>query len=140
MTGILIGGSIPHEPLVRVLAIPVPIFFIGAGTLCVVTGAMSALGMPTACKVSSVPKGAPQPPYVLTAVEDVVGVDGGGARPYRRKLLERYKASKRFRHLIAGLNWFWGIGAVVNGAGTLVAIWLIPQQEVAYGVGEYSRP
>jgi len=140
MTGILIGGSIPHEPLVRVLAIPVPIFFIGAGTLCIVTGAMSALGMPTACKVSSVPKGAPQPPYVLTAVEDVVGVDGGGARPYRRKLLERYNASKRFRHLIAGLNWFWGIGGVVNGVGSLVAIWVIPQQEVAYGVGEYSRP
>ncbi|KAI1815197.1 hypothetical protein GGS20DRAFT_544799 [Poronia punctata] len=135
MTGILIGGSIPHEPLVRVLAVPVPIFFIGAGTLCIVTGAMSAMGMRTPCKVSSIPKGELQPPYVLTAVEDVVGVDGGGARPYRAKILERYKASKRFRHLIAGLNWFWGIGAVVNGVGALVAIWVIPSEVVAYGVG-----
>jgi hypothetical protein len=135
MTGILIGASIPHEPLVRPLAIPVPIFFIGAGTLCIVTGTMSALGMRTACKVSSIPKGAPQPPYVLTAVEDVVGVDGGGARTYRLKLLERYKASKRFRRLIAELNWFWGIGAVVNGAGSLAAVWVIPRQEIAYGVG-----
>ncbi|KAI0814002.1 hypothetical protein GGR55DRAFT_633537 [Xylaria sp. FL0064] len=135
MTGILIGASIPHEPLVRPLAIPVPIFFIGAGMLCVVTGAMSALGMRTACKVSSIPKGAPQPPYVLTAVEDVVGVDGGGARPFRRRLLERYKASKAFRRLIAELNWFWGIGSVVSGAGTLAAVWVIPSQEIAYGVG-----
>ncbi|KAI0404628.1 hypothetical protein F4802DRAFT_225454 [Xylaria palmicola] len=135
MTGILIGASIPHEPLVRPLAIPVPLFFIGAGMLCIVTGTMSALGMRTACKVSSVPKGAPQPPYVLTAVEDVVGVDGGGARPFRGRLLERYKASKSFRRLIAELNWFWGIGSVISGTGTLAAVWVIPQQEVAYGVG-----
>ncbi|GAP86318.2 hypothetical protein SAMD00023353_1800940 [Rosellinia necatrix] len=135
MTGILIGASIPHEPLVRPLAIPVPLFFIGAGMLCVVTGVMSALGMRTACKVSSIPKGARQPPYVLTAVEDVVGVDGGGARPFRRRLLERYKASRDFRRLIAQLNWFWGIGSVISGAGTLAAVWVIPQQEIAYGVG-----
>ncbi|KAI0204827.1 hypothetical protein F4808DRAFT_311901 [Astrocystis sublimbata] len=135
MTGILIGASIPHEPLVRPLAIPVPLFFIAAGTLCIVTGTMSALGMRTACKISSIPKGAPQPPYVLTAVEDVVGVDGGGARKFRQKLLERYKASPAFRRMIAELNWFWGIGSVISGAGTLAAVWVIPQQEVAYGVG-----
>ncbi|KAF2973459.1 hypothetical protein GQX73_g122 [Xylaria multiplex] len=139
MTAILIGASIPEEPLVRPLAIPVPLFFIGAGMLCIVTGVMSALGMRTACKISSIPKGAPQPPYVLTAVEDVVGVDGGGARPFRRKLLERYNASKYFRRLIAELNWFWGIGSVISGAGTLAAVWVIPQQEVAYGVGEMGR-
>lgn len=137
MTGILIGASIPHEPLVRPLAIPVSIFFIGTGTLCIVTGTMSALGMNTACKVSSIPKGEPQPPYVLTAVEDVVGVDGGGARSFRRRLLERYKVSKDFRRLIAELNWFWGIGSVISGAGTLAAIWVIPTQEIAYGVGEF---
>ncbi|KAI1172772.1 hypothetical protein F4777DRAFT_560455 [Nemania sp. FL0916] len=135
MTGVLIGASIPHEPLVRPLAIPVPLFFIGGGTLCLVTGTMSALGMKTRCRVSSIPKGEPQPPYVLTAVEDVVGVDGGGARPFRRRLLERYKASEGFRRLIAELNWFWGIGSVINGAGTLAAVWVIPQQEIAYGVG-----
>ncbi|KAI1133209.1 hypothetical protein F5Y10DRAFT_229644 [Nemania abortiva] len=135
MTGILIGASIPHEPLIRPLSIPVPLFFIGAGMLCVVTGTMSALKMKTACKVSSIPKGEPQPPYVLTAVEDVVGVDGGGARPFRRRLLERYKASKAFRRLIAELNWFWGIGSVVSGAGILAAIWVIPQEEIVYGVG-----
>ncbi|KAI0165996.1 hypothetical protein GGR57DRAFT_444794 [Xylariaceae sp. FL1272] len=135
LTGILIGASIPHEPLVRPLAIPLPIFFIGLGVLCIVTGVMSAFGMRTACKVSSVPKGAPQPPYVLTATEDVVGVDGGGARPYRARLLERYKASKRFRRLIAELNWFWGVGLLVDGAGSLAAVWVIPSQEVAYGVG-----
>ncbi|KAI2628418.1 hypothetical protein GGS21DRAFT_242940 [Xylaria nigripes] len=135
ITGILVGASIPREPLIRPLAMPVPILFIGVGMLCIVTGIMSALGMRTLCKVSSVPKGTPQPPYVLTAVEDVVGVDGGGARPFRRRLLERYKVSLHFRRLLAGLNWFWGIGAVISGAGTLAAVWVIPQKEVAYGVG-----
>ncbi|KAI1434473.1 hypothetical protein GGR50DRAFT_404389 [Xylaria sp. CBS 124048] len=135
MTGILIGASIPYEPLVRPLAIPVPLFFVGGGTLCLVTGTMSALKMGALCKVSSIPKGAHQPPYVLTAVEDVVGVDGGGARRFRRRLLERYKVSRDFRRLISMLNWFWGIGSVVSGTATLAAVWAIPQEEIAYGVG-----
>ncbi|KAI1331450.1 hypothetical protein F5Y16DRAFT_359989 [Xylariaceae sp. FL0255] len=134
LTGILIGASIPYEPLVRPLAMPIPVFFIGIGILCCVTGVMSALRMRTLCKVSSIPKGAPQPPYVLTAIEDVVGVDGGGARPYRAKLLERYKASKRFRRLIAGLNWFWGLGLLMDGTILTVLVWAIPSEEIAYGV------
>ncbi|KAI1386759.1 uncharacterized protein F4822DRAFT_325761 [Hypoxylon trugodes] len=134
MTGILIGASIPHEPLVRPLAMPLPLFFIEVGSLALSTGVMDMKNMPATCKVSSTPKGAPIPPVLLTFIEDVVAVDGGAGKTYRERLLGRYKVSKDFRKLIKGLNWFWGIGSILVGAGSLAVVWTIPQ-EIAYGIG-----
>ncbi|KAK6957952.1 hypothetical protein Daesc_000743 [Daldinia eschscholtzii] len=134
MTGILIGASIPHEPLVRPLAMPLPLFFIEVGSLALTTGFMEVMGMPTTCKVSSTPKGAPIPPVLLTFIEDVVAVDGGAGKTYRERILRRYKVSKHFRTLIRGLNWFWGVGSMIVGIGSLVVVWTIPQ-EIAYGIG-----
>ncbi|KAI0841187.1 hypothetical protein F5Y06DRAFT_293675 [Hypoxylon sp. FL0890] len=134
MTGILIGASIPHEPLVRPLAMPLPLFFIEVGSLALSTGIMDAMNLPTTCKVSSTPKGAPIPPVLLTFIEDVVAVDGGAGKTYRKRLLGRYKVSKDFRALIKGLNWFWGVGCILVGAGSLAVVWTVPQ-EIAYGIG-----
>ncbi|KAI1450622.1 hypothetical protein F5Y02DRAFT_369451 [Annulohypoxylon stygium] len=134
MTGILIGASIPHEPLVRPLAMPLPLFFIEVGLLAISTGLMDAMNLPATCKVSSTPKGAPIPPILLTFIEDVVAVDGGAGKTYRQRLLNRYKISKHFRALIKGLNWFWGIGSILIGAGSLAVVWTVPQ-EIAYGIG-----
>ncbi|KAI1776619.1 hypothetical protein F4818DRAFT_411239 [Hypoxylon cercidicola] len=134
MTGILIGASIPHEPLVRPLAMPLPLFFIEVGSLALASGFMDARHMHTTCKVSSIPKGAPIPPILLTFIEDVVAVDGGAGKTYRKRLLGRYKASKHFRGLIKGLNWFWGVGSLLVGAGSLAVVWTV-QQEIAYGIG-----
>ncbi|KAI1379628.1 hypothetical protein F4677DRAFT_409813 [Hypoxylon crocopeplum] len=134
MTGILIGASIPHEPLVRPLAMPLPLFFIEVGALAVATGWMDMRNMHATCKVSSTPKGAPIPPVLLTFIEDVVAVDGGAGKTYRKRLLGRYKISKHFRALIRGLNWFWGVGSILVGAGSLAVVWTIPE-EIAYGIG-----
>ncbi|KAI8965562.1 hypothetical protein F5Y11DRAFT_312707 [Daldinia sp. FL1419] len=134
MTGILIGASIPHEPLVRPLAMPLPLFFIEVGSLALTTGLMDVRHMSTTCKVSSTPKGARMPPVLLTFIEDVVAVDGGAGKTYRQRILRRYKVSKRFRALIRGLNWFWGVGSMLVGIGSLVVVWTIPQ-EIAYGIG-----
>ncbi|KAK0640665.1 hypothetical protein B0T16DRAFT_335694 [Cercophora newfieldiana] len=134
MTGILVGASIPHEPLVKPLAIPVPLFFIQMGIQLLWSGWMSAKHKPAPCKISSVEKGERTPPLVLTLVEDIVAVDGGAGREYREALMARYKASKMFRRMIADQNWFWGVGALLDGVGTMVAIWTTPQA-VAYGVG-----
>jgi hypothetical protein len=134
MTGILIGASIPHEPLVRPLAMPVSLFFIQVGVQLVWSGWMNATRRPAPCKISSIDKGGRVPPLVLTLVEDIVGVDGAGGRVYRDSLMARYKISPRFRKMIAQQNWFWAVGALVDGIGTLVVVWTVPQ-EVAYGVG-----
>ncbi|KAI0011572.1 hypothetical protein F4779DRAFT_572284 [Xylariaceae sp. FL0662B] len=134
MTGILIGASIPHEPLVRPLATPLPLFFIEVGALALATGLMAARGLPTTCRVSSVPQGHPIPPVLLTFIEDVVAVDGGAGQTYRRRLLDRYRVSARFRALIKGINWFWGVGCMMTGAGTLAVVWTVPEV-IGYGIG-----
>ncbi|KAK3984680.1 hypothetical protein QBC44DRAFT_9877 [Cladorrhinum sp. PSN332] len=134
MTGILIGASIPHPPFVRPLAIPVSLFLLQVGAQLVWTGWMNKTKRPAPCKISSVEKGERVPPLVLTIVEDIVGVDGGGGAVYRASLMARYKASWRFRKMIATQNWFWAIGSLIDGVGTMVVIWTVPET-VAYGVG-----
>jgi hypothetical protein len=134
MTGILIGASIPHNPLVRPLAIPVSLFFIQVGLQLTWSGWMNKTKRPAPFKISSIPKGGRVPPLVFTLVEDIVGVDGAGGREYREALLARYETSPRFRKMIAQQNWFWAVGALVDGIGTMVVIWTVPER-VAYGVG-----
>jgi hypothetical protein len=73
-------------------------------------------------------------PLVYTFVEDVIAVDGGAGKTYRKALRERYAASARFRRLLVQLNWFWAVGALVDGIATLVVVWTVPEV-VAYGVG-----
>ncbi|KAI2607038.1 uncharacterized protein GGS25DRAFT_494151 [Hypoxylon fragiforme] len=134
MTGILIGASIPHDPLVRPLAIPLPLFFIQVGAMALFTGFMDVRHMSTTCKVSSRPKGVRMPPVLLVFIEDVVAVDGGAGKTYRERLWTRYRVSRVFRRLIRGLNWFWGVGSLLVGAGSLAVVWTVPE-EIAYGIG-----
>ncbi|KAK0615316.1 hypothetical protein B0T17DRAFT_541606 [Bombardia bombarda] len=132
--GLVTGADIPHEPLVRPLAIPVPLFLIQIGAQLLWTGWMSATKRPAPCRISSVAKGERTPPLVYTIVEDIVAVDGAAGMEYRRAFKARYEASARFRRMVKQQNWFWGWGALLVGVGTLVVIWTVPQ-EVAYGVG-----
>lgn len=135
MTAILIGGSIPHPPLVRLLAIPMPLFFLQIGLQGSIMGWLSARGAPALVRISSVAKGEPTPPFVLPLIEDVVAVDGDGKQAYRQRLMERWRVSRRFRAMIIGLNWFWAIGSLVFGTGLMVVVWTTPEK-VAYGVGK----
>ncbi|KAK3291167.1 ankyrin repeat-containing domain protein [Chaetomium fimeti] len=132
MTAILIGGSVPHPPIVRALAIPVSLFFIQIGLQLVWSGWMNVTRRPAPCKISSIPKGGRVPPLVFTLVEDIVGVDGAGGRVYRSALVARYQTSSRFRTMIAQQNWFWAAGALFDGIGTMAVIWTVPEK-VAYG-------
>jgi len=135
MTGILIGASIPYEPLVRPLAIPVSLFYIQVGAQLLVTGWMHRRQQAAPFRISSTAKGERIRPFLLTIVEDVVAVDGGAGASYRKRLVARYEASERFRRMIIGLNWFWGVGAVLDGVATLVVLWTVPQ-DIGYGIGE----
>ncbi|SPO07238.1 uncharacterized protein DNG_09932 [Cephalotrichum gorgonifer] len=134
MTAVLVGASIPHEPLVRPLAIPVSLFLIQLGAQLLLSGIMNALGRPAPFRISSVAKGERFPPLVLTIVEDIVAVDGDAGWEYRKRLLARYEASPAFRKMVEKMNWFWGAGTLLNGIATMVVVWTVPQ-EVAYGVG-----
>lgn len=134
MSGILIGASIPHHPPVRPLAMPVSLFLIQMGIQLLWSGWMVVNNKMAPCRVSNVAKGEPMPPFVLTAVEDIIAVDGGAGREYRDQLHARYKASAMFRKMIMRQTWFWGWGSLLVGIGTLVVVWTVPVS-VAYGVG-----
>lgn len=134
MAGLLTGACVPAEPVVRALAMPMPVFLVQLGAQLLYHGALDALRRPTPFRVSSVGRGQRCVPLVYTFVEDVVAVDGNGTRDFRAALRERYRASRRFRALLRRLNWLWGAGGVAVGVATLVVVWTVPQ-EVAYGVG-----
>ena len=69
-------------------------------------------------------------------IEDVIAVDTGAGRAYRRAINDRYEASPMFRRMLWQLNTFWAVPALAVGAGVtaVVADNRVPQT-IAYGIG-----
>ena len=68
--------------------------------------------------------------------EDVIAVDTGAGRKYRKAISDRYEASPMFRKMLKDLDLFWGLSAVVVGAACFVMVCDgNVQDEVAYGLG-----
>ena len=135
LTGILIGGSIPGQPLTRVLATPMAVGNVMLGVAFVVSGVGVRRGWTLPVRLSSHVKGSPWPPITYCIVEDVVAVDARAGKIYREALLRRYNASPRFRRLLVQVLWFWAVPSVVLGIVLLVLIFTVSKKEVAYGLG-----
>lgn len=134
LTGILIGGSIPKQPLVRVLAMPMAVGNIIMGFMFIISGIAVHRKMKLPFRMSSHIKGSICPPITYTIIEDVIAVDAGAGKVYREALLQRYNASPRFRTMLIQLVWFWGVPSVVVGTVLLALIFTV-KKEVAYGLG-----
>lgn len=135
MTGVLIGGSIPHPPLQRVLATPIALAFIMVGLMFIINGvAVQRKWRLKYFRMSSFAKGSVTPPIIYSIVEDVVAVDGGGGQRYRSALMMRYNASPKFRTLLRQMTWFWGVPSLFIGV-VLIALIFTVRKEVAYGLG-----
>lgn len=134
LTGILIGGSIPKQPLVRVLAIPMAVANIILGLMFIVNGIAVSRNMKLPFRMSSHVKGSVCPPITYTIIEDVIAVDAGVGKVYREALWKRYNASPRFRKMLIQLVWFWGIPSVIVGVIMLALIFTVTK-EAAYGIG-----
>ena len=75
-------------------------------------------------------------PCTYMIIEDVLAVDTGLGRRYRKALSERYQASPVFRKMLRDMDLFWGVSAVVVGVACLVLVLDgNVQEEVAYGLG-----
>ena len=72
-------------------------------------------------------------------MEDVIAVDTGAGRTYRKAVSDRYEASPMFRQMLHQLNLFWAIPALLVGAGVTAAVLTtkVPQ-EISYGIGMYQ--
>ena len=132
----LIIGTAPDKPLVRLCALPGPSFIFYFGIILLITSCLCACGAKAPFRISSTPKGASIRPTIYTIIEDVIGVDTGSGRRYRQALNARYQASPQFRRMLAQLNLFWGLSAVLVGTGITLAMYVprIPGT-VAYGIG-----
>jgi hypothetical protein len=72
-------------------------------------------------------------PPVYCIIEDVVAVNGGGGKAFRKALDERFKASPIFRSMLSDLGLFWGIGGAVVGITLLALIGTIDPM-ISYGL------
>lgn len=135
LTGLLIGFSIPTQPLTRGLATPMPLgMIILGGMLAASAYAHTWRWRLRHFRLSSHVVGDVVPPLLFCIIEDVVAVDGRGGQTYRRAALDRYHASPRFRRMLVQLTWFWSLPALVLGFILLILIFTV-RKEVAYGLG-----
>ncbi|KAK3167200.1 hypothetical protein OEA41_010326 [Lepraria neglecta] len=137
----LIVGAAPHNPFIRLCAMPAPSFILFFGGEILLFSIFSALKIPNPFKISSQPKGAPVRPGTYMVIEDVIAVDTGAGRAYRRAINDRYEASPMFRRMLWQLNMFWAVPALAVGVGVtaVVADDRVPQT-IAYGIGWGAPP
>ncbi|KAJ9656856.1 hypothetical protein H2201_008418 [Coniosporium apollinis] len=130
----LIVGTVPHEPPIRLLAMPVSSMVFAFGVEMLVMDVLRIAGYRSPVRISSLPRGSPLRPGIYSIIEDIVAVDGSGGTEFRQRLNLRYQASKMFRQMLHRLTLFWGFGACIIAAITTTLIFTI-QKDAAYVVG-----
>jgi hypothetical protein len=134
----LIAGTCPHDPPIRVLAIPAATMLFAIGVELLLVDALRIAGIRAPCRISSLPVGAPLRPGIYAYIEDICAVDGSGGTEFRQRLNLRYQASKAFREMLHRLTLFWAIGAIVCSVVTVAIVFTI-QRDAAYIVSR-MRP
>ncbi|KAK0275274.1 hypothetical protein LTR35_010905 [Friedmanniomyces endolithicus] len=130
----LIIGTIPANPPIRLLAMPVTSMLFVFGTELLLVDALRFFHLPAPCRLSSIPKGSQLRPAIYTFIEDVCAVDGSGGTAYREALNKRYEASHIFRAMLRRLGAFWAVGS--EGCAVLCTVLVFTiQHEAAYVVG-----
>lgn len=134
----LIVGSVPEDPPIRLLAMPLATMLFVFGVEMLVVDTMRYFQMPAPVRISSIPKGAQLRPAIYSLIEDIVAVDGSGGSTYREALNKRYESSHVFRAMLRRLGAFWMVGCNAMAVVTTILIFTI-QHEAAYCVG-WSAP
>ncbi|KAI9668247.1 MAG: hypothetical protein M1821_001067 [Bathelium mastoideum] len=130
----LIVGTVPTEPPIRLLSMPVPTLTFAFGVELLIVDVARLLGMRAPFRISSLPQGAPLRPGIYSIIEDIVAVDGSGGTEFRERFNARYNASHYFRQMLHRLTLFWAIPACLV-AGATTAIIFTVSKDVAYVLG-----
>ncbi|KZF21412.1 hypothetical protein L228DRAFT_269791 [Xylona heveae TC161] len=130
----LIAGTAPHNPIIRLVAMPASVFLYYHGIQMTLFNLLHLGHVKAPFRISSVPRGQRIPPPVYTLIEDVVGTDGAGGHPYREALRLRFDASPIFRRMLVNLGFFWSIPSLIIAAALTAIIWTVPRP-VGYGLG-----
>lgn len=129
----LIVGTVPHEPPIRLLAMPVPSMVFAFGVEMLVMDIARIAGYRAPIRISSLPRGSPLRPGIYSLIEDICAVDGAGGTEFRQRLNLRYMASHMFRQMLHRLTLFWAFGACAIASITTALIFTI-QKDAAYVV------
>lgn len=127
------SGTCPHDPPIRLLAMPASTMMFAIGVELLLVDILRIMKVPAPCRISSLPQGAPLRPGIYAYIEDICAVDGSGGTEFRQRLNLRYQASKAFREMLHRLTLFWAIGAIVASAVCTAIIFTI-QRDAAYVV------
>jgi hypothetical protein len=137
VTALFVVGSAPHVVWLRVLCMPGPAILYSFGGLVTVVTLFHIMDWKAPFRISSTAKGEKVLPGAYYFVEDIVAVNAGAGRPYREALAARYKASPRFRKILANQSSFWGIPSILVAiALTVVAVTHEVPSTIAYGICE----
>jgi hypothetical protein len=121
----MVVGTVPNEPLIRVIAMPVPSLCFIFGTQLLLVQILRLLKIRAPFRISSTRRGQLLRPGVYSIIEDIVAVDGSGGIDFRCRLSQRYEASQVFRQMLDFISIFWAIPAFVVGGGTIAIIFTV---------------
>ncbi|KAF2099138.1 hypothetical protein NA57DRAFT_39372 [Rhizodiscina lignyota] len=130
----LIVGTVPAEPPIRLLAMPVASMCYAFGIELLLVDVLRICGYRAPVRISSLPRGSPLRPGIYSIIEDVIAVDGSGGTEFRQRLNLRYQASHYFRQMLHRITLFWGFGACAIAVATTVIIFTT-SRDVAYVIG-----
>ncbi|CAG7930214.1 unnamed protein product [Penicillium olsonii] len=131
---ILVTGSVPEQPYVRLVAMVLPAVMFYFGIVYLSLDIFRMLGYKAPFRISSTPKGSVMPTALYALIEDVVAVDGGGGQIYRYALRTRYLSSPYFRRMLFEMNCFWSGGSIIFAAAITAVVFTV-QENVAFTLG-----
>ncbi|KAI1843145.1 hypothetical protein JX266_010672 [Neoarthrinium moseri] len=131
----LIVGSVPEDPYIRLLAMPLATMLFVFGTLLLTIDGCRYFHVTAPCRISSIPKGAQLRPGIYSLIEDVCAVDGSGGTDFRVAFDRRYEASHVFRSMLRRLGIFWAFGAQGCAILNTALIFGLNNADAAYTIG-----
>lgn len=130
----LIVGTIPENPPIRLLSMPLASCLYVFGIILLTIDVMRLLRFPAPFKISSQSPRTTPNAAIYFIIEDVVAVDGYGGTGFRTRLRCRYEASEGFRTMIGILSIFWWTGALAAAVITTVLVFTL-SNDAAFVVG-----
>ncbi|EUC39640.1 hypothetical protein COCMIDRAFT_41869 [Bipolaris oryzae ATCC 44560] len=131
---LLIVGTLPKEPMVRLLALPLPTVLALLGLELSILELCYMCQWRSPFRISSVTRGQVVRPSIYFIIEDIIAVDGDGATSFRIRLNERYEASPHFRQMLHKLSLFWALPAILVALGTTFLVFSL-NRDLSYVLG-----
>lgn len=134
ITAIIVTGNILIN--IRVFALGLPVLVAEVSFQMFLAGIARSFHVNAPVRMSSVPKGHPIRSGVYVIAEDIIAVDAGQGQTFRRQLQDRYLASVTVQSLCRRLDYIWGISGTIVGIGAAVALFIVPNENVAFNLGK----